>query len=182
MVRTNYPQLCILSHSRNIFKRDIGDAILRTTDVTTKKFSFQKGLSPIITLNDVDSMVKAGSNKIKTLYLAISYDQLNRSILLEDCRRKVEREIIQMLSKCLKPLKISTEGDVLKSKATQNLVLTHGAPLSTNLFLVYIDDPDTYGTEQVNNKIVTNGIGNAKLTLTAHDVVIHAKRWESAQN
>lgn len=37
-------------------------------------------------------------------------------------------------------------------------------------------------TYKVHKEVVTNGLGNAELTLTAYDVIIQAKSWESAQN
>lgn len=136
VVPENYRPVRMLSHARNIIEGAMGDAILRTTDFNAMQLGFQNGLSPIITLTDVNSMVNACFNKIKTLELAKSYYQVNRSILLEDCSNGVEKEINHILSACLKPLTVSTKGNVLKSTATQKIWMAQGSPLSTSIFLV----------------------------------------------
>lgn len=89
------------SDVRKSIQGAIEGAILRTFKDSAIKFRSQRGLRHRWTLTDVELLVKEGLNKIDTLDLAREYEPVNRTILLEDFRNKVGKEIVQMLDACM---------------------------------------------------------------------------------
>lgn len=126
-------------------------------------------------------MVKSGQNKIEILDLSKAYDKVNRSILLQDCRKTLQREIVEMLQACLQQLKVSTKGDIMGNEAVRKLGLKEGAPLSTTLLLVYINDIYDFCPRKSNKEVITNQIGKAEMKLAADDVIFHTNNWINTQ-
>lgn len=82
----NYRPVCMLSCLRKIIKAAIAERISKVLKLFGRNFGFQKGLSPKITLLDVDAVLKEGRNSIATLNLAKAYDKVNCQTLLQDCK------------------------------------------------------------------------------------------------
>lgn len=167
-----YRPVCMLSHTRKIIEGALGNALLRETKLFPRKFGFQRGISPQMTLTDVD-IHQGRPQKISTK----AYDRLNRSTLIPDCEQRVEATICGMLRACLQPLTVSTKGDTVNTERIQRLGITKGAPLSTIIFLIYIDDIGSCGTRPLDDVVNTENLGNAEMTLTADDVIIHRREW-----
>lgn len=88
-----------------------------------------------------------------TLDLEKAYDRVNRTAIIGDCENRTELAITKVLRACLQPLRISTKGDVLNTTVIQRLGLTLGAPLSTIIFLMYIEDLGDNGTRAMEKDV-----------------------------
>lgn len=104
------------------------------------QYGFQMGLSPSMTLMDVNTLVEAEKDRITTLYLTKAYNKVNMRILLEYCKGMLSGEITDMLAVWIQVLTVKIKGDVLGPEARIILGLIQGAPLSLILFLIYIND------------------------------------------
>lgn len=114
----------MLSHTRKIIEGAVGDFLLRTTKVLSRHFVFQKQLSPLITLTDVDTLMKHGMNKIATFDLTKAYDRVNRKTLVKYFKKiKEDTSITKMLKAFSQPLQLSAEAYILGTEATQRLNL-----------------------------------------------------------
>lgn len=108
----NYITFCMLSCTGKVIEAAIAELIARSLPIFGRHLGFQKGLSPTITLLDVDAIVKGVNNRIATLYLTKAYDNVNRSLLLQNCIEVLYGGTVAMLAACLTVLLVTTKGDV----------------------------------------------------------------------
>lgn len=178
----NYRPLCMLSCMRKLIEIAMATRLASSIQVHGRQFGFQKGLSPISTLIDVNALIKEGHHRLATLDLSKAYDKVNRLVLWEDYKSRADANTLNMLTACLQELSITTKVDVTGTVAAQRLGLTQGAPLSPLLFLIYIDDIAKYCHRPVPDAVQNREIGNAEITLTANDVALHTRDWRSLQS
>lgn len=171
----NYIPLCILSFLRKFIKAAIALRLVRTIPIQARQFGFQKGLSSLTTLIDVNPLVSNGFKRIATLDLTKVYARVNRTMLWSDYRNRIDANILNKFPACLQQLSISTKEDVTGTTAVQRLGLTEGAPLSPILFLEYIDDISQYCHRPAPSPVQEWNISGTEITLTADDVTLHTK-------
>lgn len=173
----NYRPVCMISCARKIVETAIAEAIAKKLKVCGRQFGFEKGLSPSITLKDVDTLVRGRQSRITTLDLTKAYDKVNRRILLEDCDKVLSKGTLAMFSACLQVLRVSSKGDVLGETAEIRLGLPQGTPLSPVLLIIYINDLPLYCRRWVDYGVQTHSRGRAEISLTADDVILHTDDW-----
>lgn len=132
-------------------------------------------------LLDFNAIVIAGLNKIATLDLTKAYDKINRTLLWEECKRVMGTSILKIIPACLQEIMVEWKGNVTRKRATLRLSLTQGPPLSSVLFLIYINDMTEFCPRPVSFEAQEDTLGGAEVTLMADDVVLHAKGWGELQ-
>lgn len=130
----------MLSCVRKVIEAAMARRLARSVPINPRQFGFQRGLSSMITLVDVNAQGRACLDKIATLDLCEAYNKVNRVILWKDCKKVVDSNLCSMLTACLQTLSITTKDDVTEIRMEQRMGLTQGAPLSPVLFLVYINN------------------------------------------
>lgn len=118
----------MLSHVRKVLEAAITTKIANNLNVFARKYGLQLVLSPVVSLLDVDAVVKGCYNKIGTLDLSKAYYKINRKQLLKDCQTTLDKKKVDMLPSCVQPLTLRTKDDVLEKKAVIKLGLAKGAP------------------------------------------------------
>lgn len=106
----NYRPVCMLSCARKIIESAIVERVSRKLKVFGRQFGFQRRLSATVTLLDVDAVVRSGRNKVATLDLVKAYDKVNRSLLLCDCERALNKGVTKMLKACLQVMTVKPRG------------------------------------------------------------------------
>lgn len=177
----NYRPLCMLSVVRKLLEAAITRRITRDVQINPRQFGFQRGLSSLKTLVDVNAQVKVCLEKIATLDLSNAYDKVNHFLLWKNCRELLDRNICNILKAFLQALKITTKGDVTGTKIVQKLVLTQGSPLSLVLFLVYINKITHFCPRPSPSSVITDSIREAGITITADDIALHTRDWPTLQ-
>lgn len=107
----NYRQVCMLACPRKILKTAVKSKIAKKLSVFVRQFGFQNGISPAITLTEVYTLIRKGNDRVATLDLTKAYDRVNRKILLENCRERLEEEITATSTACLQVLRVATKGE-----------------------------------------------------------------------
>lgn len=171
----------MISCAHKVIEPVLAASISKELKVYGRHFGFQRGLPPKITLLNIDAVVRVGRNIIATLDLAEVYDRLNRSTLLGNSKRALNKELTDMLTACRQVLRVTTKGDALGKEAYIILGLTQGAPLSSVLFLIYIDDLQNFCRKETDQEVMVDELESAEITLTADDAVIYTTDWKSMQ-
>lgn len=175
----SYHPACMISCRRKVVEATIADKVAKKIPILRRQVCFQRGLSSAITLADVDAIVRGGDNRVAALDLTKAYDRVKRSILMDDCAKIIDEETLRMIDACLQVLIVSTKGGVLEREAYLRLGLTKGAPLSPILFVEYIEDIPYFRRRHTTRAVLTSAPGEAEISMTADDVVIHTKDWGS---
>lgn len=126
-------------------------------------------MSPTIMLTEVDTLIREGHDRRAILDLTKAYDRVDRQLLMDNCIERREPSITAMLTAFLQ--------DVQGTTAEIRLGLTQGTALSPILFLVYIDDILRLFRMETCYKVQINELGGTEVSMTAEDVIIHAKEW-----
>lgn len=100
----NYRPVCMLSSARKVLETPSEGTMAKKLTICGRQFGFQKGLSPKITLTDVDTVVRRGQDRIPTLDLTKAYDKVNSKTLMEGCETVLGRETTKMLTAFLQLL------------------------------------------------------------------------------
>lgn len=106
---------------------------------------------------------------------------MNRKILIKDCEDTMYKNTTSMVRACLQPLVVETKGEVLGTIATLKLGLTQGVLLSPILFLIYINYLTSFCPRGAKEKVSTNYLERAKITMTADDVAFQTHTWHHLQ-
>lgn len=86
---------------RKVLQTALATKIATKLLICGRQFGFQKGMSPAITLTEVDTLIRKGNERVATLDLTKAYDRVNRKLLMEKCRERLEEGITAMLTACL---------------------------------------------------------------------------------